>query len=242
MAQGPQRAQVKLSYDIPAACAEIVARGEAEIGLVPVAEVARQHLEMIPGYGIACRGAVRSILLASRKPFRKIETLAVDASSRTSTELARVILREIYGAMPELMSHQPDLEAMLQNCDAALVIGDPALKIDPYCLPYEVLDLGAEWYALTGLPMVFALWAGRPFGAVQQAAGLLQSSYQFGLEHLPEILNQEAPKRGITQDLAHEYLTGYIHYKIEEAELKGLETFLHLAGLPQVETALVQAV
>jgi chorismate dehydratase len=241
MAQGPQRSQVKLSYEIPAVCADVVARGEAQLGLVPVAEIARQNLEVIPGYGIASRGAVRSILLVARQPIREIKTLAVDASSRTSVQLARVILRELYGATPNLTAQQPDLEAMLASSDAALVIGDAALRIDPYALPYEVLDLGAEWCALTDLPMVFALWSGRAAGSLHQAPALLENSYRYGMECLPQILDQEIEKRGISRALGHEYLTGYIQYRIGETELKGLETFLKLAGFPQIEAALAQA-
>src|SRR5207248_359598 len=104
----------------------------------------------------ACRGPVRSILLIAKCPAPEIRTLAADTSSRTSVELARVILSRRYGAMPVRIPHAPDLPAMLRAADAALIIGDPALALDPAHLPYRVYDLGAEWVEMTGLPMVFA--------------------------------------------------------------------------------------
>jgi chorismate dehydratase len=238
MMHGSQQPQVNLRFEIPAICAETIERGEADIGLVPVAEVARQGMEIVPGYGIACHGAVRSILLISRVPIRSIRTLATDLSSRTSVQLARVILREIYGVRPEFVSRAPKLEPMLAECDAALLIGDPALRIDPSALPYESLDLGAEWQALTGLPMVFALWAGNAPLASESLSEILAGSYKFGRSHIDEIANQEHERRGVTIAAAREYLTSYIHYEIGERELKGLDAFVDLAGLQNLATPL----
>jgi chorismate dehydratase len=240
MLHGEQRSAVQLRFAIPSECAEIVKRRESQIGLVPVAEVSRQHLDVVPGLGIACRGAVRSILLISRKPIRKIRTLAADSSSRTSVCLAQVILREVYGVTPEIVSRPPKLDSMLQECDAALLIGDAALVVDPYTLPFEVLDLGAEWYALTGLPMVFALWAGRALKHQQGLSGILENSFQFGCEQINDIVDLESERRGVSRELAYEYLTRYIHFRIGEAEQKGLEAFLELTGLEQPAAALAQ--
>ncbi len=128
---------------------------------MPSFELTRQDLEIIPGTGIACHGPVRSILLVSSRPAAQIRTLALDSSSRTSVELVRVILEHRYWVVPQTVSHAPDLEAMLRVADAALLIGDPALRLDPAALPWHVYDLGAEWVEMTGLPMVFAVWAGR---------------------------------------------------------------------------------
>jgi predicted solute-binding protein len=210
------------------------------IGLVPVAEISRQRLDVIPGYGIACHGAVRSILLISRSPIRQIKTLAADSSSRTSVELARVVLREAYGVTPQIVSRPPHLDPMLEECDAALLIGDSALALDPYKMPFDVLDLGAEWYALTGFPMVFALWAGRVSDRTGQLRKVLEGSYQFGAEHIHDIVELEHGRRHVSRELAHEYLTRYIHFEIGDVEWRGLEAFLDLAALEQTATALAQ--
>ena len=94
MQHGPQREEVHLSFSIPSECARDVENGTAQVGLVPVAEIARQGLAIVPGVGIACQGSVRSILLFTKVPWKQVRTLAADLSSRTSVHLARVILRE----------------------------------------------------------------------------------------------------------------------------------------------------
>jgi len=233
MLHGPQREAVELSLSPPAVCAQQVESGGIQIGLVPVAEVARQGLEVVPGVGIACLGAVRSILLLSRVPFAQVRTLAADASSRTSVELARVILRERFGAEPRIAAHEPDLEQMMKHADAALIIGDPALRIKPNETPYEWLDLGAEWLSLTQLPMVFAVWAGKPRLPVAELGELTRSSYEFGKTRLTEIAAAEYANRGISHELADEYLRHYIHFEIGAQERRGLETFFELAGLTE---------
>jgi chorismate dehydratase len=231
MLHGPQRDAVDLSFSIPSVCAEHIEAGSADIGLVPVAEIARQQLEIIPGLGICCQGAVRSILLFSRVPWRKIRTLSADLSSRTSVQLARVILRERYGVEAAVAPCEPVLEKMLSESDAALIIGDPALRLKPDELPFESLDLGAEWLTMTGLPMVFAAWAGKPGLPVDQLARLTRASYEFGRAHLDEIIALAPAEHGIETPLAARYLREHIRYELGAAEQEGLHTFLRLANL-----------
>jgi chorismate dehydratase len=233
MLHGPQRKQVDLTLATPAVCAREVEEGRTQIGLVPVAEVARQGLEIVPGVGIACVGAVRSILLFSRVPWERVRTLAADSSSRTSVQLARVILRERFGIEPQITAYQPDLEAMLKQADAALIIGDPALRIDPRRTAYEWLDLGQEWFSLTQLPMVFAVWAGKPELPVEELSELTRGSYEFGKERLTEIIANEFGKREISHELADEYLRRYIRFEIGPQERRGLEAFFELARLTE---------
>lgn len=233
MLHGPQRAAVNLSFSIPATCAEQIETGQTQLGIVPVAEIARQGLEIVSDVGITCRGAVRSILLCSKKPLREIRSLAADASSRTSTQLARVILRERYGAEPEIRRHKPELDEMLRAADAALVIGDPALRLQPGSLGLEWLDLGAEWWELTRLPMVFAAWAGKPGLPRQRLAQLTRDSYDFGSGRLEQIVSSEYQKREVSRDLARQYLSEYIRFEIGVEERKGMQAFLELAELKQ---------
>lgn len=233
MMHGPQREQVDLSFSIPSVCAEQVERGIVEIGLVPVAEIARQGLDIVPGVGITCLGAVRSILLFSRVPWTQVRTLAADLSSRTSVQLARVILRERYGADPQITLREPELDRMLSSAEAALIIGDPALRLVFEELPFERLDLGAEWLALTGLPMVFAAWAGKPGIDAEVLSKVTTGSYRFGETHLNEIVEQEHRARGVTLELAQQYLSRYIRFDLGPNEQRGLEAFLELADLPR---------
>ncbi len=200
--------------------------GTAEIGLVPAAEVERLGLAFLPQLGIACDGPVRSILLVSKKPFAEIRTVAVDAGSRTSVALTRIILAEKYGCRPVMTARAPRLEEMLVEADAALVIGDPALHLDPETLPYHVLDLGAEWVAWTGLPMVFAVWAGRRAEALTpQVAAAFVASYEWGSGHLDAMVAQASAERGFGVDLAREYFTRHIVYRLTERHLEGLRVF-----------------
>src|SRR5579875_734568 len=231
MLHAQQRDEVDLSFSIPAACADQLENGQIDVGLVPVAEIARQALEIVPGVGIACRGAVRSILLFSRVPWRQVRTLSADASSRTSVQLARVILRERFGVEPVIAPQIPALNQMLEAADAALIIGDPALRIDPEAQPFEWLDLGAEWFALTRLPMVFAAWAAKPGLPIESLAEVTNSSYRFGKAHVDEIVDAEYARRGITRELAREYLNRHIRFELSAPEINGFRTFLQLANL-----------
>jgi len=230
---GPQRGLFELDFRLPSACADQVAAGAADIGIVPSFELTKQDLEIIPGAGIACHGAVRSILLISRKPAPEIRTMAADTSSRTSVELARVILERRYSAAVKSIPHPPDLEAMLGIADAALIIGDPALHIDPARLPYHVYDLGAEWGELTGLPMVFAVWAGRPGVVTAEVAQAFRASLRYGRERIEEIVAAESAARGFAPEVVREYLTRYIVHELGAREYAGMARFLEYARAPK---------
>lgn len=218
-----------LEFRIPAECADRLASGEADIGIVPSFELTRLDLEVIPGTGIACHGPVRSILMISKCPPGEIRTLAADSSSRTSVQLARIVLERKFGASPAVASYPPDLDRMLRVADAALIIGDPALRIDPERLPYQVLDLGEEWVRMTGLPMVFAVWAGRAGAASPEVAQAFRESWQFGRERMEEIIEAESPRLGFPPDLVREYLRRHIVHELGPREYGGLDLFLRYA-------------
>lgn len=226
MLYGDQQDCFDLSFGLPAECADRLQDGRADIGIVPAIELPRQDLVITADTAIVCQGPVRSILLISKVPFDRIRTVAGDSSSRTSVMLTEIILRRKYAVEAVIESYAPGLETMLSKCDAALIIGDPALRIEPSSLPYEVLDLGLEWTQMTGLPMVFAVWAGRnrydpePFAA----------SLRFGKEHLDEIVTAEFANRGITADLAREYLTHNVSFDLGPREREGLDLFLQYAN------------
>ena len=147
----------------------------------------------------------------------------------TSTELARVILERRYGARVESVPHAPDLPAMLRVADAALIIGDPALHIDPVALPGYVYDLGAEWVELTGLPMVFAVWAGRRGVVTAEIAEAFRGSCRWGRAHIEEIVAGEAERRGFAPALVRDYLTRHIVHELGRREYEGMELFLSWA-------------
>lgn len=229
MLHGEQRGAFDLTFRIPSECASEVASGAADIGIIPSVELNDHDYGQVRGLGIASRGPVRSILLISSKPFGEIKTLAGDASSRTSVALARIVLARRYGAEPRVISRRPDLNAMLSAADAALIIGDPALRIDPESIGHRVLDLGAEWTEMTGLPMVFAVWAGRKAAITPEVEAVFHASHRFGRDHVDDIIRTEAIPRGISPQLARDYLTRHIICEIGSEERAGLETFLRYA-------------
>ncbi len=230
MLYGEQREIFDLQFALPSVCADQLASGEADIGIVPAIEMRRQHLEYFRGTGIACHGSVRSILLISKTPLREIRRLATDSGSRTSVMLSRVILEEKFGLHPELISRPADLTSMLGEADAALLIGDAALRIDPDKLPFETLDLGAEWVALTGLPMVFAVWSGRTEMIQERYARAFVDSCRYGLAHLDEIVRVESSARNFPPELVRKYLTEHIVFELGERDYQGLELYLHRAA------------
>jgi len=229
MLHGPQQGLFDLDFRIPSACADQMAAGAADIGIVPCFELSRQDLEVIPGAGIACHGPVRSILLVSQRPAADIQTLAVDSSSRTSVQLARVILERRYGAEYTAIPHAPDLDAMLRVADAALIIGDSALRLDPASLPYEVHDLGGEWVEMTGLPMVFAVWAAHKGVVTPEVVEAFRESCCYGLTQINNIVAAESARLGFAPEMVRDYLTRHIVHELGPREYDGMDLFLRYA-------------
>ncbi len=230
MLHGGQRGVFDLSFSVPSVCADRLRSGDADIGIVPVIEIPRQGLAWLPGTGIACRGPVRSLLLVSKTPLPAIRRLAADASSRTTVALARVLLARRYGVLPEFIAMPPDLEAMLAEADAAIIIGDPALRLDPESLPWRVVDVGEEWIEMTGLPMVFAVWAGRPEVIRPEMAEVFLASCRYGLEHLDDIVAAESAARGMPPGLVSDYFTHNVVLELGEQEYQGMNEFLRMAA------------
>ena len=240
MIEGAQKGVFDLLFRVPAACADLVIAGDADIGIIPSFELLGRDLGVVPDVGICCRGAVRSILLVSKVPASRVRTLAADASSRTSVALARVILARKYGAQPAVVARPPDLASMLGEADGALIIGDPALRLDPATLSFHVYDLGREWMDLTGLPMVFAVWAGARSCVTPEVIAAFQGSYACGMNDLGRIVARESAARGFDADLVRQYLTSHIVFELGDAERRGMELFLKYASkLPARSEALV---
>lgn len=232
----------EVSYTVPSQCAAELARGTADIGIIPSAAYATiPDLAIIPGIAIASKRAVRSILLVSHKPLKDIRTVALDNSSLTSVALTRVLFEKFWGGQRVFTSADPNLEAMLASNDAALLIGDPALQVDR--THYNTWDLAEEWIRFTGKPFVFAFWAVRQ-DAVKDCrlnlAVYFRASLNQGLQSasLDEIARTWAPRLGLSEDEIREYLTFNIHFYLDADCLQGLKLFYRYAFecglLPQV--------
>jgi predicted solute-binding protein len=143
--------------------------------------------------------------------------------------LLRMILARRYGVEPLVLSRPPDLGTMLAETDSALIIGDPALRIDPDAARFATYDLGREWVEMTGLPMVFAVWAGARGVLTPDVVAAFQASCAFGLRNLDGIVAAEAPLRGFAAELVREYLRRHIVFELGAAEREGMELFLRYA-------------
>jgi len=216
---------------VPSECAEMLRTGAADIGIVPVvAYTYIPDLRIIPNIAIAAKGSVRSILLVSKVPLEEVRTVAADTSSRTSVALARVLFRKWMGGAREFTSMPPLLNVMLECCDAALIIGDPALTVDR--TRYVCYDLAEEWKRLTERPFVFAVWAVRA-GALQETdldlVKVFQQSRDHGLANVGTLAREWAPRVGISEQGVRTYLTENIDYSLDDENLAGLELFLKYA-------------
>lgn len=213
----------------PAEVARLLAAGELDIGLIPSVEVQRiPGLAVVPGACVAADREVRSVLLVSRRPIARVERVALDLNSRTSAALVRILFEDRFGTRPELVQRPPRLEEMLAECDAALIIGDPALMVTRRP-GYQVWDLAAEWRAMTGLPFVFAVWAVREGLEVDGLAGHFRRSLQAGLAELPEIERRAVARLGLAPEVVHRYLTVNLRFELGPEELLGLEEFYRRA-------------
>jgi chorismate dehydratase len=228
-------ANFNISYTIPSACARALAEGTADIGIIPAAAyTTTPDLLIVPDMAIASRNEVRSILLVSKMPIDRVRTVALDTSSLTSVALTKILFAKWLGGERAYSAMAPNLEAMLADCDAALLIGDPALQVDR--ARYVTLDLAEEWHARTGKSFVFAFWAirrasleGHDRAAI---AKVFKDSRNHGLmrEHLETIAEEWAPRLGLTVESVRTYLARNIHYYLDPPCLEGLALFYRLGA------------
>jgi chorismate dehydratase len=216
------------SYHPPAMVARLLAQGNLDIGLIPSIEVQRiPNLRVLPDMCVAAQHEVRSVLLVSRVPVEEIRRVALDTNSRTSATLIRILLRERWGLDPEYLHERPDPERMLAEADAALLIGDPALRVDRD--RYLIIDLAAEWKTLTGLPFVFAVWAVRPEVEIPDLPFYFKSSLRYGLSSLDILVREAAGEMGLDSAEVRSYLTENLSFFLRQEEIAGLEEFYRRA-------------
>jgi chorismate dehydratase len=225
-----------ISYTLPSVCARSLADGTADIGIIPAAAYSEiPGLQVLPEVAIASRRAVRSILLVSNVPIEKVRTVALDTSSMTSLALTKVLFEKWLGGGRTFTAMAPNIDQMLAEHDAGLLIGDPALKIDRK--RYHTVDLAEEWIRHTGKPFVFAFWAVRT-NALKEAspsldlAAVFQKSRDRGLEpyNVNQIAREWAPRLDMSETDVRSYLTQNIHYQLDAGCLEGLQLFYRYAA------------
>jgi chorismate dehydratase len=225
-----------LRFDVPSECARLLHDGAIDVGLIPSIEYLRGGpYRIAPDLAIASKGPVDSVALYTKKPMADVRSIALDTSSRTSVALVGVLCARLFKIEPVVESHGPDLSGMLERSDAALIIGDHALLLDPLKFDVEKIDLGAAWTAMTGLPFVWAFWAGKPDALNAADVEALQRARNAGVT-VPDVIAREYfPDSVEHQAIGARYLRDNIKYYLRGEERAGVEAFYRYA----VEAGLV---
>jgi chorismate dehydratase len=167
------------------------------------------------------------VLVTRRNNLKKVERVALDDSSRTSAALVKIIFREFLDFEPEWETSHPDLKSMLTHADAALIIGDPAMKIPRD--QFRVFDLATLWHEFTGFGFVFAMWMARKDRIEKIRAIDFGKARDEGLAHLDEIAAENKPQLGLSGEEIKIYLTENIAFRMDEGMRKGLDLYFELA-------------
>jgi chorismate dehydratase len=254
---GPLAGKYGLSFTLPSQCAEALRQGDADIAIIPAIEYQRmENVIALPGMSVAAQGEVRSILLVAKRPIEKVKRIALDTSSRSSAALVRLLASEHWKIQPEFVDAAPDPSEMLKQADAALVIGDPALRItlkmealagkapsgeecckgDPEAMPvpgFETLfvyDVAYQWQEMTGKPCVLAIWTARRDAANAEVLADFEASKEYGLGRLREIAEGASLKLDLPVRALERYLAENIHFGLEEEYLAGLRLYYEKAA------------
>jgi predicted solute-binding protein len=255
--EGPLQDKYELSFTVPSQCAEALRRGDADVAIIPAIEYQRiENIVALPGMSVAAKGEVRSILVVAKKPIDMAKKIALDSSSRSSAALVRLLAKDLWNIQPEFVEASPDPSEMLKHADAALVIGDPALRValkmdalagrapsgeqccqgDPDDMPvpgFETLfvyDVAYQWEEMTGKPCVLAIWAGRREAITAEVLADFQASKQYGLERAREIAEAASIKLDLPPKALYRYLTENINFDLDEENLAGLQLFFERAA------------
>jgi chorismate dehydratase len=224
-------------FDVPSVCATLLSEGEIDLGLVPsITYLSRPGDRIVPDVAIASDGSVASVALFTRRPIADVRSIALDTSSRTSVALTRILCVLKFGISPTFSPRPPDLPSMLRDCDAALVIGDPALFVDHRALGLEKIDLGEAWSGLTGLPFVWAFWSGRPGAADDAVVGRLQDARRRGVADAEAIADAYCGDDLRRQAIARHYLREHMKYDLPRRAIEGLTTFYREAAALELVT------
>jgi len=254
---GPLQGQYDLSFTVPSQCAEALRTGAADVAIIPAIEYQRiPNLVILPDLSIASKERVRSLLIVSKSPIREARSIALDASSRSTQALTKILCDARWLISPEFSESTPELSQMLATAEAAMLIGDPALRLAlaaeqhvtpgrdgalvctgaqiglPQIPTVHIYDVVHEWWQLTERPAVLAVWAARPEIATPELAADFSASLAYGLAHLPEICADASRELNLPEKELLLYLRTNIDYSLDPENLKGLnEYFAHAARL-----------
>ena len=207
--------QIELSLDIPSVCASKLIENQVDIGLVPIATLVQvENYQIISNYCIGADGKVDSVFIFSTKPIHEIKSLRLDSQSRTSNNLARILLAHHWNADPELVD--------TDTADAFVQIGDRTFE-NKNRFPHQY-DLSEEWKKFSGLPFVFAVWASnKPISDDFKIA--FNAALKYGLDNRQKVIAEHAQ---IDNQDIEDYLMKKIDFNLDEKKLLALNKFLEL--------------
>ena len=260
---GPLQGNYDLSFTVPSQCAEDLRTGQADIAIIPAIEYQRiDDLVILPDMAIASKKQVRSLLIVSKRPIEEVKSLALDRSSRSTQALTRILCAEKWKIAPRFFEASPDLAEMLDEADAALLIGDPALRISlgiekdsqigaegQTICPAATLgitssemlyvyDVVSDWQSLTGLPAVLAVWAARRDVATPEVTADFLASRDFGLSHIAEISRDASFELELQAQAIEAYLRRNIDFSLDAENRRGLDLYYqHAARLGLIAAA-----
>jgi chorismate dehydratase len=238
---GSNHGKVEMILDnAPARSAQLLAEDRVDAALVPVIAYQLTHgIKLFPNVCVGAKERVRSVCLVTKGgELDNVKTVSLDVSSKTSVALTKIIFREFFGFEPEWRNAAPNIDAMLAEADAALLIGDPALSITDSSLHhrsypgavatglmYRKFDLAELWKKYTGLGFVFAMWMSRKETCLIDFAAARDE----GLAHIDEIATNYQTEIPIGRENLVTYLSENISYSIDDSMQKGLELYFELA-------------
>ena len=232
---------VSIRFDVPSVCARLLGEGHIDLGMVPsITWLDRPGDRIVPGVCIGSEGPVASVALFTRRDMTDVRTVALDASSRTSAALVRILCRRHFAIDPVFLTQPPDVSAMLSRADAALLIGDPALFLDHRALGLEKIDLGALWTDMTGLPFVWAFWSGREGAASTATVALLHEAAARGRADVDRIAAEYCRNEPPRVPMAQHYLRHHMRYTLGSREIEALRIYYREVAALGLATAVAE--
>ncbi|WP_199548528.1 menaquinone biosynthetic enzyme MqnA/MqnD family protein [Streptomyces sp. N35] len=233
---------LELTKDTPEKLSEQLVRGDLDIGPITLVEFLKNadQLVALPDIAVGCDGPVMSCVIVSQLPLDRLDgaRVALGSTSRTSVRLAQLLLAEHIGVRPDYYTCPPDLGVMMQEADAAVLIGDAALRANLHDAPrlgLQVHDLGAMWKEWTGLPFVFAVWAARrdylerePH-VVRQVHEAFLASRDVSLEEVAKVAEQAARWESFDAGVLERYFTT-LDFRFGPDQLAGVTEFARRVG------------
>ena len=221
-----------LQYDVPARCAALLHDASVDLALLPAIEYLRRPgYRVVPDIAVASTGPVASVALFTTRPTAAIRSIAIDSNSRTAVALLRVLCAQWFEIEPKFVKMHPDLKPMLKRCDAALLIGDIALFTEhETVVDLDKIDLGEEWTAMTGLPFVWAFWAGRGDAVRPEHVQALRTARDAGAAAIDEVVAAHETGDEEQAELAREYLRNNVQFALTEDGRAGVKRFFDAAA------------